>query len=158
MRELATSERTRLVSQAPIPAPSCKMSHVNNTARKESTMSTTYTLVGQPVPAAAPRPSKNQAETNHAANDQTNDQKAAKARGAGRRRRGERRRPARNNYERGSRPETPDADDEPLPYSRFKKARTPSKSHFFPFLHEAHCSIEGQAQNAAALFGVFDVI
>ena len=41
-----------------------------------STMPTTYTLVGQPVPAAARRPPPEQTETNHAANDQTNDQKA----------------------------------------------------------------------------------
>ena len=121
-------------------------------------MSTTYTLVGQPVPAAARRPPLEQTETNHAATNQTDDQKAAKARGAGRRRRGERRRPARIKVNARPRRETPDADDEPLPYSRFKKARTPSKSHFFPFLHEAHCSIEGQAQNETAFSGVFDVI
>ena len=122
-------------------------------------MSTTYTLVGQPVPAPARRrPPPEQTETNHAATNQTNDQKAVKARGAGRRRRGERRRPARDKVNARPRAETPDADDEPLPYSRFKKARTPSKSHFFPFLHEAHCSTEGQAQNETAFSGVFDVI
>ena len=58
----------------------CPMS-TNNTACKDrgtkGTMSTTYTLVGQPVPAAARRrPPPEQTETNHAANDQTNNQKA----------------------------------------------------------------------------------
>ena len=53
--------------------------------------------------------------------------------------------------------ETPDADDEPLPYSRFKKARAVQ----IPFLSVAAVGgtpTDGQAQNETAFTGVFDVI